>query len=156
MEEASYKIRGYLETMSWSFPLKLHEEDEVWESSTREKLRVCGFLSKGFKHGKAWLALGKGQFQARKRGKKNAHFSSCRERERLVSMEGLGVHYGAQLVAYSKPKLALKSWLKRWRVCVCVCVCAWVAQPWSFPWKLGSFLIKWTNQPFLLIEASLL
>ena len=58
-----------------SFPLKLDEEDGVMKEATREKMGVCGFMSKTMEQGKACLAWRRGQNQARKRGSKNAHFS---------------------------------------------------------------------------------
>ena len=76
-------------------------------------MMVCVFLSKGIKHGKACVALGRGQFQTRMRRKKNAYFSMEGESESLACMEGLRVHGGAPIVPKGKPLPTLKAWLKR-------------------------------------------
>ena len=51
MEEASYKIWGYLGTMGSSFPLKLHEEDEVEKGAIREQMGVFGLMIKSIEQG---------------------------------------------------------------------------------------------------------
>ena len=86
------------------------------------------------------------QFKQGGSRKKNAHFLHERGRAWLTSMEGLRWARGDQRGAKGKPLLAQEAWIKRWRLCVCVC--AWVAQPWSFPWKLGSLLTNELNQHF--------
>ena len=62
------------------------------------------------------------QFKQEEHELKNAHFFLERERERLASLGGFGEHGVVQSMAKDHPLLALKAWLKRWKLWLCVCM----------------------------------
>ena len=103
--------------------IKAYGEDEVLNGASREKISMCGFMSKVVEWSKACLLCWRSQFKQQRARIKNAHFWEGGEIAIVASMVSLGCPNDGPRVALGYGKKPLEARLKRKKVCVCVCVC---------------------------------